>query len=81
MCDVTTILLALIIVLGPTWLTFTFLNNLVRSKSLNKRDAETLAQVAAIATRIEARMDVVERILDAETPSWRENAATLRKAG
>jgi phage shock protein B len=81
MASVTAILLALIVVLGPTWLVFNFLGQAVRAKGLNKRDAETLQQVAAIAARMEARMTAVECILDNETPSWRQNSAPIRRAG
>ncbi len=73
MPDLTAILLALIVVLGPTWLVFNFLGQAVRAKGLNKRDAETLQQIAAIAARMEARMTAVEQILDAEAPAWRGN--------
>jgi phage shock protein B len=71
MCDITTILLAVFVVFGPAWLLFRFLGQLVASRGLNKRDAAALDQIAAIAARMESRLDVVERILDADSPSWR----------
>jgi phage shock protein B len=54
---------------------------LVASRGLNKRDAAALDQIAAIATRMESRMDAVERILDADSPTWRNGQSARRQAG
>jgi phage shock protein B len=80
MCDITTILLAVFVVFGPAWLLFRFLGQLVASRGLNKRDAAALDQIAAIATRMESRMDAVERILDADSPAWRNAQPARRQA-
>jgi phage shock protein B len=82
MCDVTTILLGLIVVFGPCWLLFSFLNRLVGNRGLSKRDSAALEQIATIAARMESRMETVERILDVETPAWRQNVpGRYRQAG
>jgi phage shock protein B len=42
---------------------------------LGAREAETLAQMAAMAQRLEQRVATLERILDGEVPSWRDRHA------
>lgn len=76
-----TIIVIALVILGPIWLTFNFLTRASENKRMNKAEQATLAQIAAIATRMESRMEAVERILDADSPAWRNGQSTRRQAG
>jgi len=63
--------LALAMVLGPIWLVLHYAVKWRATRAFNSRDAAAFDQLAQTAARMEARMAVLERILDAEVPSWR----------
>jgi phage shock protein B len=69
------------IFLGPAWLTFRYLDRANEAKRMSAAEQATLAQVAALASRIETRMDAVERVLDADAPEWRGRPPARRQAG
>jgi phage shock protein B len=49
---------------------------------LNQQDVQAVEQMAQIAQRLEQRVVTLERILDAEVPSWRSRPETaFRQAG
>lgn len=74
--NVCAVLLALIVVLGPIWLTFHFVSKMRSGKRLNANDAVILEQMAGTAQRLEQRVAILERILDSEIPAWRSNFET-----
>jgi len=80
--NLTAVLIVLITVLGPVWITFHFVGKSRAARQLNERDAFALEQVSQNMARMEARIDTLERILDSEVPGWRGNPANFyRQAG
>jgi phage shock protein B len=71
--NLTAVLIVLIIFTGPTWIFFHYFSKLRAGRGLNANDAAVLDQMTATAQRLEQRVATLERILDAETPSWRGN--------
>lgn len=69
--NLTAVLIVAIAVLGPCWLTFRFLARGRDTARLNAVDQAAYAQMSESLARMEARMAVLERILDAEAPAWR----------
>ncbi|WP_425271619.1 envelope stress response membrane protein PspB [Salinivibrio costicola] len=43
-------------------------------QGLSGQDYETLQQLAQRAEKLQARVDNLERLLDAEAPQWRQRA-------
>jgi phage shock protein B len=71
--NLTSVLLALIVVIGPVWIVFHYATKARAGRRFSASDAATLDQMTATAQRLEQRVATLERILDAETPSWRGN--------
>jgi phage shock protein B len=71
--NLTAVLIVLIVILGPIWVTFHYVNKGRAGRSLNAADAALLDQMTATAQRLEQRVATLERILDTETPAWRGN--------
>jgi phage shock protein B len=69
--NLTAVLIVAISVLGPVWIVFHFIGKGKAARQLNARDAAAFDQLAATAARMEGRMAILERILDAEVPDWR----------
>jgi phage shock protein B len=72
--DLTAVLIVFIGVWGLVALRWMKLKSQT-GEELGAREAETLAQMAAIAQRLEQRVATLERILDGEVPSWRDRHA------
>jgi len=71
--NLTAVLIVLIVILGPIWVTFHYVSKGRAGRQLNAADAAALDQMTATAQRLEQRVATLERILDAETPAWRGN--------
>jgi phage shock protein B len=69
--NLTAIVLAALVVLGPTWITFHYLYKFRSSKAMSARDVAAFDALSQTAARMEARMATLERLLDAEAPGWR----------
>jgi len=76
--NLTAVLIVLITVLGPVWLTFQFVGKRSAARQLNAQDAAILDQVSQNMARMESRIATLEQILDGEVPGWRNS---YRKAG
>ena len=66
-------LIVFLIFVAPLWL---FLHYRSKSKSatgLSEEDYETLQRLSEKAESLQQRVGTLERILDAETPNWRQN--------
>jgi len=72
--NLTYVFLAMFVVLGPTWLVFHYSAKVFGSRRLNAQDAATLDNFAQAMARMETRIAMLERILDAEVPGWRAKA-------
>lgn len=74
--DFTTIIIVTICVLGPIWL----VGQIIKSKAgrnLTATDLALVEKITSIADRMETRMTTVERILDADSPAWRQTNSEL----
>ncbi len=71
--NLTSVLLALIVIVGPTWIVFHYATKARAGRRLSADDAALLDQMSATAQRLEQRVATLERILDTETPAWRGN--------
>jgi phage shock protein B len=72
--DLTGVLIVFICVWGVVALRWMKIKSQT-SGQLGAQEAETLAQMAATAHRLEQRVATLERILDGEVPSWRDRHA------
>jgi len=72
--NVTAVLLAFFVVVLPVWITFHYAAKWRAGRQTSAADAASYDQLSQTASRMEARMAVLERILDAEVPNWRSNA-------
>jgi phage shock protein B len=80
--NLTAVLIVLITVLGPVWLTFQFVGKARAARQINAQDAAMLDQVSQNMARMENRIATLEQILDSEVPGWRTQQANLyRKVG
>jgi len=74
--DGTAIIIVIVGVLGPIWL----IGQIIKSKAgrnLNAADLALVEKITGIADRMETRMSTVERILDADSPAWRQTNSEL----
>jgi phage shock protein B len=71
--NLTAVLIVLITVLGPVWITFHFVGKSRASRQLNQQDVFVLDQLNQNMARMENRIATLERILDTEVPGWRAN--------
>jgi phage shock protein B len=72
--NMTAVLLALLVVVLPVWITFHYAAKWRSGRQTSASDAAAYEQLSQTAARLEARMAVLERILDAEVPAWRQNS-------
>ena len=69
--NVTGVLIVLVCVLGPIWLTMHYRYKMRTAGSMSAADASTLDQALLVAQRLEQRVIALEQILDADVPAWR----------
>jgi len=69
------VIFCLVCVLGPIWLIGQFIKSRAANR-LSSVDAAVIAQIAQIADRMDRRMEAVERVLDSDTPAWRNSSET-----
>jgi phage shock protein B len=72
--NITAVLICAVVVLGPVWIIFHYAFKTRNSRQMNTADAAAFEDLSRTAARMESRMEVLERILDAEVPSWRSAA-------
>ncbi|MDE8347625.1 MAG: envelope stress response membrane protein PspB [Acidocella sp.] len=73
--NITSILLALFVIVLPTWMTFQYLTKARSGRRMSESEAQMMDQLLQTAARMETRMATLERILDAEVPGWRHTAS------
>ncbi len=72
MSDVIPILL--ITVCAPLWIVFHYLTKIKTSKGLSPEDEKMLSEIWENTRVMQDRIQTLERILDAQSPSWRRHA-------
>jgi phage shock protein B len=61
-------------VVAPTWIVFHYLSRWRATKTITGEDEKLLQDLWQSADKIERRLHSLEKILDAESPSWRKGA-------
>ncbi|HEV2333960.1 MAG TPA: envelope stress response membrane protein PspB [Stellaceae bacterium] len=57
-----------LVVVAPTWIILHYLTRWRRSRRLSAEDERVLGELYEAATKMEARIATLERVLDAEAP-------------
>jgi phage shock protein B len=60
-----------VIVVLPLWLVFHYVTKWRSARALTDEHEHVLAQLWESAARMEARIAVLEKLLDVEAPGWR----------
>ena len=60
------------VVVAPLMIIFHYVTKWKQSRTLTSEDEKILTEMWDSAERIERRIQNIERILDAESPEWRE---------
>lgn len=70
---ITVPLIVFLIFVAPLWLFLHYRSKRKSDTGLNEEDYEALQRLSAKAETLQQRVETLERILDAETPNWRQN--------
>jgi len=62
----------LLTVCAPLWIVFHYITKMKMSKGLKPEDEKMLTDVWESTKKMEDRIVTLERILDIESPSWRQ---------
>ncbi len=57
-------------------LIFHYILQLRKARSLSEKDEQTIDDMYALAQRLEDRVRTIERIMDADSPGWRQGGRT-----
>ncbi|MEI8396231.1 MAG: envelope stress response membrane protein PspB [Rhodospirillaceae bacterium] len=57
---------------APLWIIFHYVTRWRTAKALSAEDERMLGELWETAQRMEARVHALERILDVESPGWRD---------
>ncbi len=63
----------LVFMVLPVWLFLHYRNSNDRNRRFSENDLQRLNQLQSHAANLEARVKVLETILDAKVPNWRVN--------
>jgi len=69
--NLTAIIIVALSVLGPTWIVFHYIHKFKVGRQMNDRDVAAFDALSQTAARMEARMAMLEQILDDQAPGWR----------
>ena len=72
MSDVIPVLL--LTVCAPLWIVFHYLTKIKTSKGLSPEDERMLSEIWESTRAMQDRIETLERILDAQSPTWRRHA-------
>ena len=56
----------------PLWIVFHYITKMKTSKGLTPEDETMLSEVWESTSKMEERINTLERILDIEAPTWRQ---------
>jgi phage shock protein B len=62
----------LLTVCAPLWIIFHYITKMKSAKGLTAEDEKMLSEVWESSKKMEDRIVTLERILDIESPSWRQ---------
>ena len=62
----------LLTVVAPVWIVFHYITKMKTAKGLTPEDEKMLTDVWESTKKMEDRIVTLERILDIESPSWRQ---------
>jgi len=71
--NITAIFIAFVVVCVPVWIVLHYVSKMRGGRQLDAQDARALEELNRTAARMEQRMAMLERILDAEVPNWRQS--------
>jgi phage shock protein B len=60
-----------VVIVAPIWIILHYRSKRKMNQGLNEEERESLALLADQAKRLRERVQTLERILDADTPGWR----------
>lgn len=66
-------LIIFMVVVAPIWLGLHYWSKRKASDGLSEEDLHTLNELAKQAERLQQRVTTLEKILDSESPSWRNH--------
>ena len=69
-----TIPILFVTVLAPLWIIFHYITKMKMARGLTPEDEKMLTDVWESTKKMEDRIQTLERILDIESPSWRQRA-------
>jgi phage shock protein B len=67
-----TIPILLVTVCAPLWIIFHYATKMKTDKGLTPEDEKMLTEVWESTKKMESRIQTLERILDIESPTWRQ---------
>jgi phage shock protein B len=67
-----TIPILLVTVCAPLWIIFHYITKMKTEKGLTPEDEKMLTEVWESTKKMEDRIQTLERILDIESPTWRQ---------
>jgi phage shock protein B len=70
---ITAPLIVFLIFVAPIWLVLHYRSKRKTSQGLSDEDFEKLQSITRQAESMQDRVQTLERILDAESPNWRQN--------
>ncbi len=65
-------LILFMVIIAPLWIIFHYTTRWRASKTISGEDEKLLGDLWQSVERMESRMANLERILDAESPDWRQ---------
>jgi phage shock protein B len=63
-----------LVIVAPIWIIFHYMTLWRSARRLSGEDEKALGDLWQSAKRMEARIDALEKVLDAEAPGWRMRA-------
>jgi phage shock protein B len=65
-----------LVVVAPIWIIFHYVTQWRQARRLSGEDEKALGELWQSARRMEARIESLEKVLDAEAPGWRMRAGS-----
>ena len=65
-------LIIFLAVVAPSWIIAHYVTRWRQTKTLSSEDEKMLTEMWESASRMDSRLNALERILDSESPDWRK---------
>jgi phage shock protein B len=72
--DIWVVVLCFVVIVMPIWLALHYGSQWRRAKILTGDNEKTLVELADLADRMQARIENLERLMDAAAPEWRQKS-------